>query len=535
MSSHTRPFVMTATTTRRASRPERGPWARGWGIVLALGLCFSILARVQAQEVNGLAMVAALEQTLTQAIEKAEPSLVAIARVKASPLWLEQNHFPNRFRPVFDPPPDRDNPEDPQFIPTDFGSGVIIQIDPPNIIPQRTYILTNYHVVRGGPPTPNVESGANERKEADPVLFVRTHDGRGHFATIFAADPRSDLAVIVITGAHGTVLPRGDANRLKKGQFVLTMGNPYASGRDGSVSASWGMISNLTRMPEFRIDPMNNDSRMRQTLQHLGTLVQIDARLDLGTSGGAMLNLKGELIGLTTSLAALEGFEKSVGYAVPLDDRFNRVVDSLRQGLEVEYGFLGVSLGNAYQPPVGFHGGVLILEAKRGGPAEQGGLLSQDEITTVAGRPVRTVEDLNREIGLLGPGTKCKLQVFRRDSRQPVVLDVVLGKWPVLDDEGVISTIPRYPSWRGLRVDYSTARGKYSELNSRSAYPQGVLILEVQPRSRAQQLGLVAGSRIIEVAEQAVNTPAEFYRKVQGLKGNVALQLDSGESLTLPE
>src|SRR5262249_22946371 len=132
---------------------------------------------------------------------------------------------------------------------------------------------------------------------------------------IKAADPRSDLAVLSIKARDGELEPIkfGDAAGLKKGQIVLALGNPYGIARDGQVSASWGIISNLSR----KDGPWTTDRETRNskpTLHHYGSLIQTDVKLNLGTSGGALVNLKGEMIGLTVSLAAGLGYEQAAGF-----------------------------------------------------------------------------------------------------------------------------------------------------------------------------------------------------------------------------
>ena len=102
----------------------------------------------------------------------------------------------------------------------------------------------------------------------------------------------------------------------------------------GASSPTW------SARPPPQADETVPTARVRCT--SYGTLIQTDARLNLGTSGGALLNLKGEMIGLTTALAAMSGYEQAAGYAVPIDETFRRVVETLKQGREVEYGFLGV-------------------------------------------------------------------------------------------------------------------------------------------------------------------------------------------------
>ena len=193
---------------------------------------------------------------------------------------------------------------------------------------KKGLILTNYHVVR------------------DAVLvYVRLPGGKGGYANIHAADSRSDLAVLKVkrevTAHIVRPLSFGDAGKLQRGQFVLTLANPYAAGfRDGQPSASWGILSNIRRRVPM---PHIPEEERVKSLHHYGTLLQTDARLNLGCSGGALLNLHGELIGLTTSYAAIHGGDTPGGFAVPIDASFRRILDVLMDGEEVEYGLLGVS------------------------------------------------------------------------------------------------------------------------------------------------------------------------------------------------
>ena len=164
-------------------------------------------------------------------------------------------------------------------------------------------ILTNYHVVDDY----FLSEDSGFGKQVDD-LYVST-DHKIFRATIKAADPRSDLAVLEIEADNLTPITFGDASKLAKGQLILTLGNPYAIARDGSPSAGWGIVSNLSR----KIGPQyDEDSRTsKPTLHHFGTLIQTDAKLNLGTSGGALLNLKGEMVGLITSQAQLAGYEQA--------------------------------------------------------------------------------------------------------------------------------------------------------------------------------------------------------------------------------
>ena len=193
----------------------------------------------------------------------------------------------------------------------------------------RGEILTTFHVVKGA-----------------SKLVVRAYGGKVFDAEIIAADPRSDLAVIVPRDdprrrRRPSLKPitLGDGTKVRKGMFLVALGNPFNAGRDGKASASWGILANLAR----RIDSSQVEPTVRQ-LRHYPTMLQLDAKLNLGMAGGAVINLKGEMVGLTTNAANVGGFDSQAGYALPIDTLTRRAIEALKQGREVEYGFLGVKL-----------------------------------------------------------------------------------------------------------------------------------------------------------------------------------------------
>ena len=163
------------------------------------------------------------------------------------------------------------------------------------------------------------------------------------------------------------------APRCARGRSSLALGNPYAIARDGQASAGWGIVANLARKAPPA--PEDSEAAGKRTLHHFGTLIQTDAKLNLGTSGGPLLNLRGEMVGLCVALAATAGYETSAGYAIPVDATFRRVLEVLKQGREVEYGFLGIQPANLQPQEVlaGLHG-TRVDSVVRGTPAARYGL-----------------------------------------------------------------------------------------------------------------------------------------------------------------
>jgi serine protease Do len=316
---------------------------------------------------------------------------------------------------------------------------------------------------------------------------------------------------------------------------VLALGNPYAIARDGSASATWGIISNVSRQAMSEGEFNDPERQRRETVHHLGTLLQIDTRLDLGTSGGALLNLQGELIGMTTSLAAIVGYEKSAGFAIPFDDSMKRIIESLRQGKEVEYGFLGIEPDEVHPAEMASpdwapiadrikqFGVARIRRVVHDLPAQRSGLQEGDLVLKVGERPIFGRNDLMREIGLVAPGTTVRLKIFRPPG-PAIDVPVEVGKWPVFDEEGIIASNPLREPWRGIVYDYSTARKRFF---SQSPYGKftGVRIVEVKPGSPAASREIQPGDLITYVRNKAVSSPREFADAVQNASGPVVLRV----------
>jgi serine protease Do len=458
---------------------------------------------LRGQEPNGLQAAAAVESALVNAIASSEKSVVAITRADVdetatstgSPGSLKVAPVENGFGDQRIQ--SRPSPGDPDFIPDAYATGVIVD--------RHGLILTYYHSLR-----------------LKSRHYVTTADRRVYAARIKAADPRSDLAILEIEADHLTPIKFGDAAGLRKGQIVVTLGNPFAIARDGQASASWGIISNLAR--KAPPDPSPSNATGKDKLYHFGTLIQTDAKLNLGTSGGALVNLHGEMVGLTTSLAATAGSEQAAGYAVPVDDTFRRVVDTLKEGREVEYGYLGVGLENLKEFEI-LRGarGARVAVVQDGSPAHRVGLKEADVVTHVNEQPVVDADDLMLQVGRLPVESVVQLTVAREDRQRKV--QVELTKFPVRGTK--IVTVPA-PSWRGLRVDYATAMPTDSprRLPFDRFSPDGcVVVTEVEKDSPAAAAQLQIGMYITQVGGTSVRTPREFHAAVAGKSGEVPLRI----------
>lgn len=452
------------------------------------------LAQELAPAPTGLALVTAMEDALAGAIARCEPSVVSIARVRreaTDPPFAPdggEDAFARAFGGISAPQPD-----DPNFIPNEFGAGVVIDAN--------GLILTCYHVVR-----------------EDCDHWVTLQDRKVYPAQIVGADPRSDLAVLRIDAKGLKPIPLGDGSAARKGQIVIALGNPYAIARDGQVSASWGIISNLGRKSP---PPSSTDST--GSLHQYGTLIQTDARLDLGASGGPLVNLSGEMIGLTTALAALSGHETRAGFAIPVDNVFRRAVEAMKPGREVEYGLLGVIPENL-TPSDRTDGlsGVVVASVSEGTPAYKAGLQAADWITKLDGEAIRDTDDFMLKLGAKRAGEAVRLTVNR--TGQTFEAQASLAKF-FAKDWKVVTEAPR--SWRGMAVDYCNAvRGNavYEEFGA--AMNSGcVVVTAVAEGSPAWEAGFRRGDFISRVEDAALATPDEFFAAVDARPGSVTLQL----------
>ncbi len=465
-------------------------------------------------------VVGALEAALIDTIARVEPSVVAIAREKEGKSeettavrgrivpGLPQDREPLTIRFMIpDMVPDL-NPN--EYNASDYGSGVVIG--------SKGEILTVYSVVRGA-----------------SRLLVRAAE-TGYFdAEVIAADPRSDLAVIApcdnSTQFRPNVRPLilndvsklrplalGDATKLRRGNFLLALGNPFNSSRDGRAGASWGILANIAR----RLDAGQLDPTVQRQLRYYPTLLQLDSKLNLGMSGGAVVNLKGELVGLTTDAANAGGFDAQSGYAIPIDALARRAIDLLRVGREVEYGFLGVNLSP--------DGSNRVLRVNPGTPAGEGGLLTNDAILSIGTIPVTDVDSLVLAVNTFSPGMPIKLHI-ERDGKQ-ADKTVILSKLAV---QGEVIATARPENWRGLRVDFvSTIQRNNRGDNVLEAMARGgVVVSEVQPGSAADDAALKLGQIITAVNGLPIRNPSDFARAIAAKTGAVNLTIEGDQTLTI--
>lgn len=464
-----------------------------------------------------------LEARLQKVIDDAAPSVVSVVVAHAKYPARFEEKGPGRlgkyeatlpmprFRPRLqaDPPPDPLDLSDPANAGDHtFGAGIVLDA-------ASRRVLTAYHLIDGA-----------------TKIYVRGSKGKGSYANVRAADARSDLAVLeLIDPVEGlaaarlapvqlVAAPNGAKPNLKPGSFVVAVGHPLAAGAaDGVPSGSWGILSGVRRR-SAPVPGSQRDDIRNKPLHTYGSLLQTDARVTLGSSGSAVLNLDGEVIGMASSVAAVSGSEASGGYALPMDLNYRRIIALLAAGKEVEYGFLGVL-------PAQTVSGVEVSAVTAGCPAAEADLRPGDVLAAVDGNPLKNTDDLHLYVGAALAGSKVTMTVVR--GRQEMKVDLVLAK--NYNQMPFLATV-QPPAVSGLHVDYASIRyAQAGAIPGRSVpvYPvPGVAVREVDAGSAAEKKLADAGdiSRwvISQVDGKAVANPAAFHAAVAG-KASVKLTL----------
>jgi len=268
------------------------------------------------------------------------------------------------------------------------GSGFIVSND--------GYILTNEHVV----------------KDADEVV-VKLIDKRTFTAKVVGTDPRTDVAVIKITASDLPAVKLGDPTKLRVGEAVAAIGSPF--GFENSVTA--GIVSAKGRM-------LPSDSYV--------SYIQTDVPINPGNSGGPLFNMRGEVVGMNSQIYSRSGGYQGVSFAIPIDVAME-VVDQLKSGGKVSRGWLGVVIQEVTADLAESFGldrprGALVAQVQEDSPASKAGLQASDVILTFNGVAVENSSDLPRMVGLVKPGSRIPLEVWRKGKVQQ--LTVALGEVP---------------------------------------------------------------------------------------------------------
>lgn len=419
-----------------------------------------------------------LNNALTEIAESVTPAVVTVSTARI--LRVRQDWTP--FSPFGNDPffgffggyrPRRSEPQ--EFRQQGLGSGVIVSPD--------GVILTNNHVVA----------------EADSII-VQLADGRRFPATIVGTDPRTDVAVLRVEGRDLPYLPTGNSDELKVGEIVLAVGSPLSAQLAHTVTQ--GIVS--------------AKGRSNIGLADYEDFIQTDAAINRGNSGGALVNLDGELVGINTAIASQSGGNQGIGFAVPVN-MVTRVRDAILAEGKVTRGWLGVSIQDMSDqlrramdlPDVS---GALVGDVAPGSPAEQAGLQPGDIITRLNGKAITNSTQLRTEIAATPPDSDVLLTVLRDDREQRI--SARLGELP--EDYSRPRSTPASRELLGFVVTNLTP-----ELASEHGYETkfgGVVVSQIDDRSAAFDAGLREGDLIRSINRAKVRDAEGFYKQADGLR-----------------
>jgi serine protease Do len=460
---------------------DRGKANRCWRAMLRAQCClwvFSIVfgARLDAASLG--ALEGSRPPSFAAIAKKTMPVVVNISTLsQRSPRSGSNDPIEDFFNRFFGETPPRENSQ------RSLGSGILISKD--------GEILTNYHVVRN----------------ADTIK-VKLADQSEYEARLIGKDDRTDLALIKIRRSGGN-LPfarLGSSSQIDVGDWVMAIGNPF--GLEHTVTA--GIVSAKGRV--IGAGPYDN-------------FIQTDASINPGNSGGPLINADGEVIGVNSAIFSQSGGNVGIGFAIPVD-LAKKVADQLRKNGRVIRGWLGVraqdvsptlalSLGLTRNP----NDTVLVTEVAEKSPAAEAGIKTGDIIVEFNGKPVPKSHDFPGVIADIAPGQKMTLKYFR--DKKELSVGVRIGELPDENDANQPSEA-RDPDL-GLRVQRITPEAA-RRLGLSSA--KGVLVVEVQPGSPADLVGIEPADVIREVNQRAVTNVKDFERATrQGRRGDRILLL----------
>jgi Do/DeqQ family serine protease len=377
-------------------------------------------------------------------------------------------------------PPEGESPEDdeedgrpqPEFRNEGIGSGVIVRRTGNTL-----YVLTNDHVA----------GGADE-------IRVTLDDQREYMASLVGSDPRKDLALISFTASESDipVATLGDSDELQVGDWVLAVGSPF--GFQSTVTA--GIVSALER----RGGPAGN----------ISDFIQTDAAINRGNSGGPLVNLRGEVVGINTWITSQTGGSVGLGFSIPMNSARRAIDDFINQG-EVSYGWLGVSVPEApesLKEDLGLSDepGALIYSVYDGSPAAEAGLRPGDYVTRIGGRRIDDSDELILVVGDLEIGESAEFRVLRRGEE--LRLTVTIG---LRQDETRISAQAR-ELWPGIQIVPLS-----EELRARIEMPDsenGVVVTSTTRNSPGAIADLRPGDVITDINGTGIASAEDYFRAI---------------------
>lgn len=419
----------------------------------------------------------------TEIVARTESSVVNIRTTEAvrvrnrgsggnDPYDMFRWFFGPDFMPPGFPEPDRRGAppaEEERTVPRGVGSGFIISDD--------GYILTNNHVVA-----------------RSNGIFVTLASGKEYTAEIVGTDPRTDVALIKIDAKNLQPMEIGDSQSLKKGQWVLAIGSPF--GLESTVTS--GIVSAINR----------------DTGDYL-PFIQTDVAVNPGNSGGPLINLAGEVVGVNSQIISRSGGFMGISLAIPIDEVM-RVVEQLKEHGKVTRGRIGVQIGPVSDEigkvlGLGDARGALVSNVEPDGPAQDAGVQSGDVILSFNGSAIKHMTDLPRLVGGTKPGTKATMEVWRKGKTIKLTVNVAEmpeaeGDTPaVRPDEAPAEPVDAL----GLRVAPLPQDAKASGVKN------GVVVTEVEDPAAAA--GLAEGDIVLTINDTDITSPESYAKIVSGL------------------
>jgi len=431
-----------------------------------------------------------LQEAFANVAEAVKPAVVNISAVQIlkTEVPYYQFYFGDPFEDFFDeffgrPREKMPEPEKKEFKRRLEGTGSGVIIDP------RGYILTNYHVIAGAEEIKVTLSNGEEKK----------YDGK-----VVGKDPRTDLAVIEIKAKEKfPVAKLGDSDKIRIGDWAIAIGSPF------------GLKQTLT---------VGVVSAKRQSLYVEGKeyrdMIQTDASINRGNSGGPLVNIKGEVIGINTAIYAPTGVFAGVGFAIPINNA-KEILDELIEKGKVVRGWLGIEIREvdeviAKQFSLPNTKGVLVNRVIENSAAEKGGMNRGDVIIRIEDHKVESVRDLQEVVSRTKPGKKVKVMVIR--EKKEIALTIKLEEMPETTEEAKVKEEKKeigegeVEEWLGMKVETLTpALAKNYGIED----GKGIIIVEIEIGSKAEEMGLVEGDLIRSINRQSIVDCKEFKKVVK--------------------
>ncbi len=357
-----------------------------------------------------------------------------------------------------------------------IGSGIIISPD--------GYILTNNHVV----------DGAVDVK-------VTLHDRRILRAKVVGVDKLTDLAVLKVDGDNLTSIAWGDSSKLEPGQTVLAFGSPFGYFQ---FSVTRGIVSAVNRP-----NPYSDDARKP------GGFIQTDAAINPGNSGGALVDARGELVGINTFIITNSGSFAGAGFAIP-SQIARSISEQIIQHGKVDHAYLGISMNDVTPDNARFFNlrdasGAIVSQVNPESPAAKAGLQTGDVIAQLNGKQIFNSSALQVDVSQMTPGTSITLGVLRDGRRLPI--NVTLAEYHGAKQIAA-NNDSENPQSGKLGVAVSDLTPQARQQLEVPAHIHGVAVKSVRPASPAEQAGLQPGDVILEVDRHSTTSASEFANEV---------------------